>query len=187
MQPPPPPAGNSSRRWAVYFLLLALLAGVGVAINIAYNLSLQLKPEQVAAARARWQEHGARDYDLKYRVKRDDTPQAGEYDYVVQVRGGKVVFVGCNGTILLMPPATALAAGLVVRALPHEDPRAYGVEAMLAEIESTLRQDAESGNRRTYATASFDAGDGHPIHYVHRVGGTHQRVEWMIQLTRVGE
>lgn len=187
MPPLPPPSRRRTRRWVVFFALLAVMAAAGVVLPIVYNLGLQLKPEQVAAARERWRAHGTGDYELDYRVKIDGTPQAGEYDYAVQVRGGKVVFVGCNGVVLWIEPAAALAAGLAARAPPPEDVRAYGVEAIFREIETALRQDAESGNRRTYATASFDARDGHPTHYVHRVGGTKERVEWTIKLTRVSE
>lgn len=187
MQSVPPLTGRRTRRWIVFFALLAVMAAAGIVLPIVYNLGLQLKPEQVTAARERWREHGTGDYDLDYHVKIDGTSQAGEYDYAVQVRGGKVVFVGCNGVVLWIDPAAALAAGLAARALPPEDVRAYGVEAIFREIETALQRDAESGNRRTYATASFDARDGYPTHYVHRVGGTKERVEWTIKLTRVGE
>src|SRR5579884_1373361 len=100
MHPPMPETRPkpSRLRWIAFFVLLALLAAAGITVPILYNLSKQLQPAQVAAARALWEERGPRDYDLQYQVKIDRDPVADEY--LVEVRGGRVVLAACNGELL---------------------------------------------------------------------------------------
>ena len=50
-------------------------------------------------------------------------------------------------------------------------------------IEKGLQLDLAEGMRRNYATAAFDLGDGHPTHYVRRVRGSGDRLEWNVNLT----
>ena len=144
-----------SRRWVWYFAALAILAAAAVAIPIAYNLSRQLTPEQVSAARALWHAHGPRDYDLDYLEKRDAGGATAERAYHVEVRGGRV---------------TASEGGL-------------DMEGMFDGIESALREDAASG-RHPYASATFDKVDGHPLRYVRRDRAAGERVEWTVRLRR---
>jgi hypothetical protein len=188
MEPQPvrtrPGPARRPRRWLGFFLVLAALAAVAVTVPLAYNLSLQLTPEALAEARARWEAHGARDYDLRYEEKVTRGGQTEEYEYLVRVRGGRAVLVICNGDVLLLDPAAGFAAGPAVRALPSEKPGGYGVEALFDRIEAALRRDAESGVR-AYATATFDRRDGHPVRYVHRNRRAGERVECNTQLTRV--
>jgi Family of unknown function (DUF6174) len=166
-----------------FFVPLLVLGTTAVIIPIVYNLAVQLKPEQLIAARERWRQHGTQDYDLEYMAKYDQNPDADEIG--VRVRDGKVVRVIMNARVLRFDDATGLALGLAVRTLPPRDFSGQTVEGMFDQIERRMREDAASTGRRNYATASFDSRDGHPSRYVHRVAGTKMREEWQIKLTRV--
>src|SRR4051794_37300500 len=114
------PGGSTSARrpnrsFLWFFALLALGAAFAVAVPIVYNLNQQLKPEQFDAARARWREHGPRDYDLDWLQKTDRQPQPDEYH--AKVRGGDAVAVFVNNELLLSHELAAplgAAAGLGV-------------------------------------------------------------------------
>jgi hypothetical protein len=190
MEPPPvrtrPDPARRPRLWLGFFLVLAALAAAAVTVPLVYNLSLQLKPEQLAQARARWREHGPRDYDLRYQEKVTRGKQEEAYEYLVQVRGGRAVLVACNGEVLLLDPVAGFALGPAVRSLAPEKASGYGVEALFDGIEAALRKDAEAGVR-AYVTATFDARDGHPVRYVRRNRRAGERVEWTTKLTRVRE
>jgi hypothetical protein len=152
--------------WVWYFAVLAVLGAVALVVPLVYNLGLQLKPEQLDAARARWREKGPSDYDLEYREKID--PNERIFTYQVKVRGGRVVAFQCNG-----------------RDEGTNDPEVqeHSVDGLFREIEARLREDEAKGGRRNYVTAAFDRTDGHPVRYVRRVAGTHERVEWNVKLT----
>lgn len=173
-----------SRRWIGFFIVLAVLAGVAVSVPLIYNLSIQLRPEQLAEARRRWLEHATPNYDLECLIRTTSGTQQEERTYLVQVRGGRVVLVVDNGEAVYLNPSLAGVAGLGVLAL-SEDPRHFGVTALFDEIEAALRKDEKEG-RRSFASAQFDPRDGHPFHYVHRVRSTKERVEWNIKMTRFG-
>lgn len=179
-----PQTRQPNRRWVLFFIVLAVLAALGMVIPILYNLSRQLRPEQLAEARTLWQANAPRNYDLEYLVKIDDDTQSDEY--VAHVRDGQVVMVALNKELLWLAPWTGFALGPLVQALspPSFNPRSYTIDGLFGEMDRRMRQD-EEGGRRNYATASFDPVDGHPTHYIHRVRGTHQRVEWTIRLRRV--
>ena len=173
MQPPIPevrrPAQARSRAWVWFFVFLTAMATAAVTLPIVYNLSIQLRPEELAAARARWKASGSLNYDLQYQEK---ITQNGDSDaeWTVKVRDGKVTAVACNGESL----AAADYANLTV-------------EGQFTEIEKGLQLDLAAGARKNYATAAFDLGDGHPTHYVRRVRGTGDRLEWNVNLRRPGE
>ena len=61
---PPHPLTRSSSRWVWFFILLAVLAPAGSGTLIWFNLRQQLRADQLAEARRRWQEKGPRDYVL---------------------------------------------------------------------------------------------------------------------------
>jgi hypothetical protein len=150
-------------RWRLFFLVLIILGSVAVTVPIVYNLSLQLKPEQIEAARQRWQANGPRDYDLDISSRLNDQEKADEFH--VCVRDGKVTKAWCNN-----------------QKLNDAEKDRHTVERMLDYISATLRRDAESGGKRNYAMADFDSRDGHPRRYVHRVATTKEREEWIIKL-----
>lgn len=174
---------HRSRRWIGFFIVLAILAGFAISIPLVYNLSIQLRPEQLAEARRLWQDHATPNYDLEYLVRTTNDGQQEERAHLVQVRGGRVVLVVDNGELVYLDPSLAGIAGLAVPALSLEDPRRYGVPALFDEIEAALHQDEMAG-RLNFATAQFDPRDGHPFRYVHRVRATKERVEWNIKMTR---
>ncbi len=174
MQPPSPeirrPARTRPRAWVWFFVLLTAMAAAAVTLPIVYNLSIQLRPEDLAAARARWKASGPRDYDLQYqeKIRQEDKPSESEWD--VKVRDGRVTAVTCDG-----------------EALPAAEYPNLTVDGQFAEIEQGLQLDLAAGARKNYATAAFDLGDGHPTHYVRRVRGTGDRLEWNVNLRKAGE
>ncbi len=177
-----PSHSRHSRHWIGFFVVLAVLAIVAIILPLAFNLSIQLRPDQLLSARERWEENGTANYDLEYLVKTTHSNEEEERAYLAQVRGGHVVLVVCDGEVVYLETSIALVAGPGVSALSSDDPRQFGIPALFAEIEATMRQD-ESSSRRNFATAQFDARDGHPFHYVHRVRGTKERIEWNIKFS----
>jgi hypothetical protein len=146
-------------------VVLALLTVTAIIINVRYNLSQQLTPEQLAAARALWEQKGPRDYDLEYEQKGAD---AGVF--VSRVRDGKVVSLTRNDQPL--------------------EPRLYkyyDMAALFSYIEQFMKIDAEPGKPRTFVRAQFDPEDGHLVHYRRSVMGTQEWVELNVQLRRVVE
>jgi hypothetical protein len=177
---PTPPTS----RWLLFFAVLAVLGVAALTIPIVYNLRIQLRPEEVAAARQRWQREAPADYDLKLLVK--TTTADGERDdaYDLVVRAGRPRLLGSNGSLLYVDPSLAVVLGTGVLTLPQEDVRLYGIDALFAQMEKDLREDA-AGSGRNYATAVFSPVDGHPTRYVHRLHGTRNRIEWLIRLDRI--
>src|SRR5262245_4015097 len=107
------PRIGTPRRWVPFFLTLAVLGTLAIALPLVYNLGQQLRPEQLEAARALWAERGPADYDLEVAVAfgRDARPQR----YTVLVRGGRPVFsAGEDELQALAGPVSALA-GLAPR------------------------------------------------------------------------
>jgi hypothetical protein len=174
-----------SRRWIGFFVVLAVLGATAMIVPLVYNLSIQLRPEQLAEARQRWRENGPADYDLAYLVKSEQGGvEAMDRQYFVQVRGGRVVLAVDTGEVVYLDPSLAVVAGPAMLGLSSEDPGRYGVPALFDDIEEALHQ-RTAGERRDYVRADFDPNDGHPYHYVHHVRGTKERVEWDVKLTRV--
>ena len=89
--PPPAPQIPPARKdwgWMGYFAFL-LIASVGVAgFMIWFNLSIQLKPEEVEAAQTLWKEKGPKSYDLIFRKRLGISGQ--EDIFAVKVRDRKV-------------------------------------------------------------------------------------------------
>jgi hypothetical protein len=149
------------RSWIWFFASLLLLAAVAVATPWIVNVRQQLTLEELAVKESLWREHGPRDYHLEYVELVDRDPQGDRCQ--VEVRGGKVTAAWCNGQ-----PATAPV---------------WTVDAMYDYIESMLEEDRSTG-QRNYNVATFDAADGHPVHYVRWVRGSQHRLEWHVRLER---
>lgn len=174
-----------SRRWIGFFLVLGVLAGIAIVVPFVYNLSLQLRPEQLTDARRRWQENRRADYDLACLIKRvEGGVAARDQECLVQVRAGRVVVIVDEGAVVYLDPALAVVAGTSVQGVSSEDPGHYGVAALFDEIEAALRQ-RETEDRRDYIKADFDPRDGHANHYIRRVPQTKERVEWFVKLTLI--
>jgi len=149
---------RKSRAWVwIFLLLIAASAGVA-AFMIRYNLSLQLTPEKIEAARALWKEHGPRDYRLVYTKQLGDDPRQDRF--VVEVRSGQVRSVIMNQTVFLQPEQ-----------LPY-----HSMDRLLADIARSLEQDLKEG-KKVYTRASFDPKTGALKEYIRRVMGTAQRVQ----------
>ncbi|HVS38530.1 MAG TPA: DUF6174 domain-containing protein [Gemmataceae bacterium] len=159
-----------SRGWIWFFVLLVGLGTAAVTLPLLYNLSIQLRPEELAAARERWKAKGPRDYDLQFQEKITQNGQETESNWFVQVRDGKVISATRNE-----------------QKQPIEECANLTVEGQFAEIERGLQIDQAAGARRNYATAAFDLRDGHPTHYVRRVRGSGDRLEWNVNLFKPGE
>ena len=159
-----------SRRWVWYFLLLAAMSATAITLPIVYNLSLQLRPDDLAAARQRWKANGPRDYDLQFQEKITEHGESSDSEWVVKVRDDKVTAVTCDGETL---PAASYPE--------------LTVDGQFEVIEKGLQLDLATGMRRNYATAAFDLGDGHPTHYVRRVRGSGDRLEWNVNLKNPAE
>jgi hypothetical protein len=152
------PITTKSRRWIWYFVVLFALAFLATAVLIVFNLKQQLKPEQLAAARALWQAKGPRDYTMSYRTRIDSEANANHY--WVKVRGGRVVDSKFNDQ--------AESPQL----LPYR-----GMDRIFDDIEDFMRIDSQPGRPRAYVVAIFDEQTGGLCRYVHRVMGSQQRVE----------
>lgn len=155
-----PPTRN--RGWIWYFVVVGVLALGSAVTLVTYNLRQQLKPEQLAAAEAKWEKNGPRSYDMEFTKKGSAT---GTYE--VRVRDGKVVYAEPDE-----------------RTLSQKAPY-YSMQALFGYVDEFLKEDARPGAPRTYTVASFDPDDGHLLHYVRRVMGTNQRLELTVQLTPV--
>ncbi len=187
---PTPPGKN--RTWIIFFLLLAVLAGLGILVPLFYNLSLQLKAEDVAAARQLWQEKGPADYDLEYMTKLDrDEP----VEYRVAVRSRKVQWVASPAGLVLSEQffdtiGTVLGCPVrcsASRIAPAEELTGlHSIDAFFALIESEMRGDVAVGGNN-YATATFDRVYGHPLRYIHRVRYKSDRVELNVRLLSPNE
>jgi hypothetical protein len=144
------------RGWIVYFAFL-VVASVGVTTWMIYfNLSIQLTPEQLAAAESRWQEKGPRDYKLFYTERVNDDPQP--ITYAVTVKDGKVTDARKNGKAI-------------------ETDEDYRMNGLLAKAARALQDDREPGAKKVYTIARFDDKTGALLYYVRRVMGTTDRLE----------
>ena len=178
----PPCSRRRSCAWIGYFALLAALGSIAVVTPIVYNLSQQLRQEQLDAARQRWRDNGPANYDLTYAVAYDGDPLAERH--IVLVRGGKVVFASCEGEVRCLSPALGAAAGLPAGGLGKGDD--LDVPAVFDHIAELLHEQS-TASRGNFLVAVFDRKDGHPRRVVRRVRGTRTREEWNLRLWPAGE
>jgi hypothetical protein len=175
---------GKNRVWIAFFLMLAFMAGLGIVVPLVYNLSLQLRAEDAAAARKLWQTRGPADYDLEYRTKVDrDEP----IEYRVAVRNHQAAFLATpKGEMVVMAEELEEALGLgaggaatvwIPRTASSEElTRQHTIDGFFRLIEAKLADDVAVGGRN-YATATFDPEYGYPIRYIHRVRRSDERIE----------
>jgi hypothetical protein len=168
-----------SRGWVAFFVILVGLAVTGVVLPILYNLGQQLRPEQLSAAKARWEAEGPADYDLTYTIKYDRETQAERH--VVVVRQGRVVWASCEGEVVQVSPALGALLGVTAGGTTHGG---RDVAAIFARLEELL---GEEGSRRNFLVAAFDPKAGWPRRIVRRVRGTGTREEWDLRVWPPGE
>ena len=121
-----------SRTWVWFFVVLAVLGAAAVTLNLVYNLSIQLRPEELAAARPAGRRNGPRNYDLQYQEKITENGVETESSWFVEVRDGKATAVTRDG-----------------RELPASDYPNCTVEGQLAVIEQGMQLDQAEAARRT--------------------------------------
>jgi hypothetical protein len=161
--PTPATAARRVPRWVWFFLVLGLLAVIAIIIPLWFNLSQQLRPEDVARARAVWEEKRPADYDLDYTLQ-GLTPER----FTVQVRHGRTESVtGPDGPL---PPGSC----------PFTD-----MDSLFRFVEANLTKDGERGSARTFTVAGFAPEDGHILHYVRSVLRTRERIEIDVKLRRI--
>ena len=157
-----PPAKNHLGKWFILFLVVASIT-VAV-VMIRFNLSIQLKPDQLEAAMKNWKEIGPKSYKLTYTKQIDDNDQQRDL-IVVHVVDGKVK----EGTINGEP--------LEERVLPY-----HTMDRLLIDIEKFMEEDSKPGKPKVYVTADFDSKTGALRSYVRRVMGTRQRLGLTLKL-----
>lgn len=163
--------GRPKNRVWLWFIALVVAASVGLAgFVIWFNMRLQLKPEQVAAAIERWKENGPADYVLNVTKQIGTGEQAHTDKLVVTVRDRKVIDVRLNGEPLRnqetderYPPG-------------HARLQWYSMDRMLGDVEIFLDRDAKA-KAKNYNVAVFDAKTGALLRFVRREMGTQNRIE----------
>jgi hypothetical protein len=150
----PPPKNNA---WKWFFAILIVLALFASILMIVVNWRLQLKPEQLEAARKRWETSGPASYVMNYTTRRNDETRTDHY--VVKVRQKKTYEVLVNDLPL-------------TERLDY-----YGMDALFNDVERFQDMDAEKDKPRTYTRAIFDDQTGAIRKYVRRVMGGHERQE----------
>jgi hypothetical protein len=151
--------GRRSYRWVWFFVVLAVLGVLGVGLQIRHKMAQQLRPEKLAAARARWQEQGPKNYRLQY-TQKVSTPET----FVVWVRNGRVL-----GVVRKLDPKAPDQDGEV---LPGRLFAYHSMEALFDHIEQFVQMKG-----RTFMIADFDPEDGHLQRFVRRVARTSERQE----------
>lgn len=153
------------RRYGLWFCLITfLLAIVASATLIVYNIRQQLRPEDLEKAWQLWKAKGPTDYELVYEVRRQDSPPE---TYVAQVRQRRTRAAWRN------------EQPLEARLLSY-----YNMDALFAQIQAFLQQDAQPQRPRVFTRAIFDPQDGHLHWYVRRVLGSSERVEITVRQLR---
>jgi Family of unknown function (DUF6174) len=148
---------KKNRLWVWYFVFV-VIASVGLAgFMIVFNLRLQLKPEQLAAAQQRWKEQGPADYLMTYTKKLGDSAHVDTF--VVKVRARKVVEVRMNGE----PLRDSEGVPIVDERLQY-----HSMDRLLRDIERFLELDAKAG-KKNYNVADLDEKTGALRRYVRSV------------------
>jgi len=162
-------APKRSRTWLWFFIVLVVLTGFALILPLVILPRLHgLEPvtaEGLAAARARWEQHGPRDYDLEYR-KRGTVSGT----FTVRVRDGK--------------PAAVLMDGQPLDR--SSNPKLYDyytIPGIFNDLERFLELAEKPGNAEpAILRARFDPVDGHITRYVYSIPS--QKVEVSVQLRK---
>ena len=158
-----------SRAWIWFFVVLIAMSAAAVALPIVYNLSIQLRPEELTAARALEGERPAR---LRSAIRGKDHAER-RADGIDLAGGG--ARRPTDGGDARRPEAAR-------RGLPEPD----GGRTVCGDRKG-FTIGPGGGRARNYATAAFDLRDGHPTHYVRRVRGSGDRLAWNVNLFKPGE
>ncbi len=169
---PKPHAPVRNNGWIWYFGFL-FVASVGVALfMIWFNLSIQLKPEQLEIAHKRWRENGPKNYKMLLKKKLNNEDKVTTF--MVNVRNKKVTEVMMDG-----------------KPLPQENDNErdmnvyHSMDATFSFVQTFMTKDHKENAPKVYVTALFDPENGALLRYVRRVMGTTQRVELNITLEAI--
>jgi hypothetical protein len=165
----PAPRNPRNRGWLWFFIAVGLLTVVAVGIIVTYGqyqLRQQITREQLEDARKLWEQHGPRDYRLRYKITMGDDARTDTIEAVI--REGKVVSdsVTLNGQPLKLRPDQHLY---------HDMP------ALFDFIDGFLKHDAKPDMPRTFARADFDPHDGHLKQYRRKVLSGRERQEILVE------
>jgi Family of unknown function (DUF6174) len=165
---------KNHRNWLWYFIGIALVAAIlltWLALFISQQLDRknQLQPEQLLAARKRWQAKKTMEYQMVYTVQRGGV--SGKDQYFVDVRGGKVQTVVLNGK----------------ERLPEDKLEYHSMTGLFNDIELFLQRDSQPGSPGTLCRGYFDSDDGHLGLFVRRVYGGSESVEIKMEEFRPGK
>lgn len=157
-----PPRGKGL--WLALFLAVA---GTAATLALLYRRPGEpLTEELLAAARARWQEHGPRAYDLEVSVS-----GAQEGDHRIEVRAGRVTKMTTGGA--------------PVREGAWEY---WSVEGMFrflqGELENRARAAEVFGTTEVELRVEFDDAYGYPARFLRHVMGQRKSVEWNVRSFR---
>lgn len=149
---------KKNRSWIWFFVVVFAMAFVATVVLVVYNLRQQLKPEQLAAARALWKQNAPPNYTMAYTTS---VNREADEHYQVKVRDGKVVESIANGTV--EPPER----------WPYR-----GMEPLFDFVEKFMKIDSDPDNPRTFVRAIFDDRKTGALRwYVRSVMGERHRVE----------
>ncbi|MBI2807188.1 MAG: hypothetical protein HYX68_19575 [Planctomycetes bacterium] len=165
----PKPARPRNNWGWISFFAFVVVASIGVMVfMIWFNLRVQLRPEQLAAARRLWDEKQIKNYDMIYTEKH--SPDDKVITFHVKVRNGEVREALMNGS------------PLVKNDEQKDDPKIFrSMNAIFRDIQRFMDNDAKPGAPRVYVTATFDPESGRVIRYVRRVMRSSQRVEIVVK------
>ena len=162
-----PPPRKKNYAWAWYFAFLVIASVGAMVFMIWYNNLMQLKPEELAAAKRRWQEANIKNYDMIYLEKHNEDKST---KFAVKVRNSKVQDVLMNGKPLEKSEERA------------DDPRIYhSMDSMYRNIDRFMDLDQKPKATPVYVTLKWDEKNGAVIEYIRRVMGTRQRVQIVVE------
>jgi hypothetical protein len=158
----------TSRRWLWYFVgvggvAAVLLTWLALYIRNELDPARQLNLEQLRAARNLWKEHGPKDYQMLYKVRRG---RGGDADtYFVEVRGGRVISVVLNGD----------------QRLEADKLEYHSMVGLFNDIELFLKRDEQPNSPQSFCRGYFAKEDGRLVQFVRRVVGTDERVDIFVE------
>ncbi len=166
----PAPTPQNNYAW-IWFFVFIVVASVGVTgFMIWFNLSIQLKPDQLETAWELWKENGPKNYNMVYTKRINDDRKV--FAYGVKVRNGQVVEVKQDKEFL-------------EKTKEHNPLIYHSMDSLLRDAARFLEMDARPEAKKVYVTAIFDDKNGAMLRYVRRVMGGTERVELHIELKAV--
>lgn len=148
---------TTKRRWPLWFLLFAIVAGVGTMVGLnLWNARYQLTKEKLEAARQLWAKAGIADYDITVTVT---GRTSAKYD--LQVRKGQVTSARQNDK-----PFQDDKGVLDKR---HAD--YWTVPGLFDVLETELANAAKPDAPPCHTQVEFDPQDGHPLSFLRSSSG----------------